>query len=187
MSDARHRDDLIATFERGERRKLLPFWGHTPKRDDVVDKSCLSQWYPAPFVVAGRRFATAEHWMMFGKATLFRDAAIAQRVLDDDRPAVVKKLGREVAGFDDALWQQARFALIVEGSLHKFRAHPALREWLLATGDLVLVEASPTDRIWGIGLAADDDAANDPRRWRGLNLLGFALMQARATLRGEVG
>jgi len=180
-------DDLIAARARGDRTKLLMFWGHTPQRPDVVDKACLSQWYDAPFVVDGQRFATAEHWMMHGKAKLFGDDDIAARVLADDRPAVVKKLGREVQGFDDARWRAHRFELITQGSLHKFRQHAALREWLLATGDLVLVEASPTDTIWGIGLAAASPEANDPSTWRGLNLLGFALMAARSQLRAEVG
>ena len=66
---------------------------------------------------------------------------------------------------------------------HKFGQHPALREFLLGTGDRVLVEASPMDRVWGIGLAADDERAADPARWRGLNLLGFALMEARGCAR----
>lgn len=71
----------------------------------------------------------------------------------------------------------------MEGSVHKFGADPALRRYLLGTGERVLVEASPVDRVWGIGLTADDDAATDPERWRGPNLLGFALMEARRTLR----
>lgn len=178
-------DDLIAARARGEKQKLLLFWGHTQKHPDVVDKGCLSQWYPSPFVVDGARFATAEHWMMHGKARLFHDDAIAARVLADDNPAVVKKLGREVQGFDDDVWRAHRFELITQGSLHKFRQHGALREWLLATGDLVLVEASPMDRIWGIGLAASSPQATDPSTWRGLNLLGFALMAARSMLRAE--
>ena len=86
-------------------------------------------------------------------------------------------------GFDDAVWQRERYGIVVEGSVHKFASDPALRAYLLCTGDRVLVEASPLDRIWGIGLAADDERALDPARWRGLNLLGFALMEARERLR----
>ncbi len=86
-------------------------------------------------------------------------------------------------GFDEAVWERERFGIVVEGSVHKFAAHPALRRFLLDTGDRVLVEASPVDRVWGIGLAADDEAAMDPERWRGPNLLGFALMAARERLR----
>lgn len=74
---------------------------------------------------------------------------------------------------------------MVAGSVHKFGGDPELREFLLNTGDRVLVEASPMDRIWGIGLAADDPRAENPASWRGLNLLGFALMDARAELRAS--
>jgi ribA/ribD-fused uncharacterized protein len=175
-------DALVAEQHRGKRHKLLLFWGHTPQRTDVVDKACLSQWYPSPFVVDGLRFATAEHWMMHGKAMLFGDHDIAAQVLTSKSPAAAKKLGRMVRGFGEVAWCDHRFELIVRGTVHKFQQHNALREWLLGTKDKVLVEASPMDRIWGIGLAADSDEAQDPARWRGLNLLGFALMAARAQL-----
>jgi ribA/ribD-fused uncharacterized protein len=87
-----------------------------------------------------------------------------------------------VRGFDEDTWARERFGIVVEGSVHKFAAHADLREFLLGTGERVLVEASPLDRVWGIGLAADAEAAGDPRRWRGPNLLGFALMAARERL-----
>lgn len=86
--------------------------------------------------------------------------------------------------FDGAVWERERFGIVVEGSVHKFSSDPALRAYLLGTGTRVLVEASPVDPIWGIGLAADDPGSHDPARWRGLNLLGFALMEARERLRG---
>lgn len=129
-------------------------------------------------------YATAEHWMMAGKARLFGDAAAERAVLAAGHPAEAKKAGRLVRGFDEALWERERFRIVVDGSVHKFAAHPELREFLLNTGESVLVEASPVDRVWGIGLAADDEAASDPERWRGPNLLGFALMAARERLRG---
>ena len=88
-------------------------------------------------------------------------------------------------GFDEAVWERERFGIVVEGSVHKFGQDAALRQFLLGTGERVLVEASPRDRIWGIGLAADDERATDPARWRGLNLLGFALMEAREVLRAQ--
>lgn len=86
-------------------------------------------------------------------------------------------------GFDEETWQRERFGVVVEGSVHKFASDAGLRAFLLGTGTRVLVEASPMDRVWGIGLAADDEAAMDPQRWRGPNLLGFALMEARERLR----
>ncbi|MDX3456057.1 NADAR family protein [Streptomyces sp. ME02-8801-2C] len=164
--------------------KYLHFWGHRPRPDGGVGVSCLSQWWPAAFSVAGVEYATAEHWMMAAKARLFEDAEAERRAISAPNPALAKKAGRLVRGFDEAVWERERFAIVVEGSVHKFAAHPALREFLLGTGGRVLVEASPVDRVWGIGLAANDEAATDPERWRGPNLLGFALMEARNRLRG---
>ncbi len=136
-------------------------------------------------MVDGVEYATAEHWMMAGKARLFGDAEAERAVLAAKHPAEAKKAGRLVRGFDEETWRRERFGLVAEGSVHKFRAAAELRGFLLATGDRVLVEASPVDRVWGIGLAAADAGAEDPERWRGLNLLGFALMEARERLAAE--
>lgn len=177
------REALVREVRAGARIKYLYFWGHRPRPDGRVGPSCLSQWWPSPFEVDGVTYATAEHWMMAGKARLFGDPEAERRVLAAEHPAEAKKAGRLVRGFDEAIWERERFGLVVEGSVHKFAAQGALREFLLNTGDRVLVEASPVDRVWGIGLAADDEAAQDPERWRGPNLLGFALMEARERLR----
>ncbi|MEV7322066.1 NADAR family protein [Streptomyces sp. NPDC093970] len=174
---------LIRAARAGARIKYLHFWGHRPAPDGRVSASCLSQWWPSPFVVEGVEYATAEHWMMAAKARLFGDAEAERRILAAGHPAEAKKAGRLVRDFDGPTWDRERFGIVTEGSVHKFAADADLREFLLATGDRVLVEASPVDRIWGIGLAATDDAATDPTRWKGLNLLGFALMEARQTLR----
>ncbi|MER7375902.1 NADAR family protein [Streptomyces lanatus] len=175
-------DVLIQEVRAGARVKYLHFWGHRPLPDGRVGASCLSQWWQAPFEVDGISYATAEHWMMAEKARLFGDAEAERQVLDAGHPSQAKKAGRLVRGFDDAMWERERFRIVVEGSVHKFSAHPELREFLLGTGERVLVEASPVDRVWGIGLAA-----GDPERWRGPNLLGFALMVARGRLRGGSG
>ncbi|MGX1760097.1 NADAR family protein [Streptomyces lydicus] len=167
----------------GKRVRYVHFWGHSPRRDGSLGASCFSQWWPSPFTVDGVRYATAEHWMMAGKARLFDDAEAERRALAARHPKQAKDAGRRVRGFDEETWQHRRFGLVVEGSVHKFGQDAALREFLLGTNSRVLVEASPMDRIWGIGLAADDERAADPARWRGLNLLGFALMAARQILR----
>lgn len=174
---------LIRAVRAGARVKYLHFWGHRPRPDGRIGASCLSQWWPAPFTVDGVVYATAEHWMMAEKARLFEDAAAERAALAAGHPAEAKKAGRLVRGFDEATWARERFRIVVEGSVHKFGAHPELQAYLLGTGDRVLVEASPVDRVWGIGLAASDEAAMDPERWRGPNLLGFALMEARERLR----
>jgi ribA/ribD-fused uncharacterized protein len=170
---------LVAT---GARTKYLFFWGHQPQPDGSTGPGCLSQWWPSPFVVDRVRYATAEHYMMAGKARLFGDDATAVKILTAPSPGAVKALGRQVRGFDQTSWDAHRFDLVVAGNVAKFAQHPDLRAYLARTGTRILVEASPVDRIWGIGLAATDPRAPDPAAWRGLNLLGFALMQARAHL-----
>jgi ribA/ribD-fused uncharacterized protein len=174
--------ELIALQSSGTPLKFLFFWGHQPQRDGGIGAGCLSQWWPSPFEVDGRRFATAEHWMMWSKAMLFGDEATAERILAAPQPGGAKALGRQVRDFDDAVWDRERFGVVVAGSVAKFSQHPDLGTYLKGTGQRVLVEASPVDRIWGIGLAADDPRAGDPGQWRGTNLLGFALMRARDAL-----
>jgi ribA/ribD-fused uncharacterized protein len=176
-------EDLLRRVASGGRIKYVHFWGHRPRPDGTLGASCLSQWWPSAFCVDGVEYASAEHWMMAGKARLFGDAEAERAAMSAGSPAAAKKAGRLVRGFDDAVWERERFGIVVAGSVHKFGQDAALREFLLGTGERVLVEASPLDRIWGIGLAADDDRAQDPARWRGLNLLGFALMEARERLR----
>ncbi|MEU6735087.1 NADAR family protein [Streptomyces physcomitrii] len=188
IEDGLHsREALAQAVLSGAEVEYLHFWGHRPTADGRVGRGCLSQWWPAPFTVDGVAYASAEHWMMAGKARLFQDEAAERAALAAASPAAAKTAGRRVRGFDEAIWARHRFGLVVEGSFHKFAAHPELAAFLLATGEKVLVEASPVDRVWGIGLAAADEAARDPARWRGANLLGFALMVARERLRLTTG
>src|SRR5580704_5699560 len=133
--------------------------------------SPFSQWHPCTFVVDGRTFSCAEQFMMHGKALLFGDAKVAAQIWATDAPKQHKALGRKVAGFDDTRWRAAREAIVAAGSRAKFTQNRALLELLLATRGTTLVEASPYDRIWGIGLAASDPRAQDPATWRGQNLL----------------
>ncbi|QKW19497.1 NADAR family protein [Kitasatospora sp. NA04385] len=179
-----HEQLTAAITSSGVRPKYLCFWGHRPQQDGQVGPGSLSQWWPSPFTVDGVRYHTAEHWMMAGKARLFGDEEAVPKILGARTPAEAKKLGRLIQGFDEDRWVAHRFELVVTGSTAKFGQDERLRTYLLRTGTRVLVEASPLDRIWGIGLAADDERAVSPEQWRGLNLLGFALMEARARLAG---
>jgi ribA/ribD-fused uncharacterized protein len=173
---------LCAKVRSGARPRYLHFWGHSEQGHSDVGKACLSQWYPAPFTIDGLRFATTEHYMMFRKALLFNDEEAAERILKAGSPGTVKALGRTVRGFQEPLWQAHRVPIVVAGNYAKFSQTTQLAEFLRSTKKRVLVEASPVDKVWGIGLAADDPHADDPLEWRGLNLLGFALMDVRARL-----
>jgi ribA/ribD-fused uncharacterized protein len=165
----------------------LLFWGHQPPPAGGVGKGCLSQWWPAALIVDGHSYPSAEHFMMAGKASLFGDVETAARIRQAPHPGAAKALGRQVRGFDELLWAEHRVELVVTGNLAKFSQHAGLREFLLGTGDRVIVEASPRDSIWGIGLAANDQRAMSPEQWPGLNLLGFALMEVRQRLQAQAG
>lgn len=176
---------LQSEIEKGIHFEYLFFWGHTPKNENTIDKSCFSQWYPSPFLVGGITYATAEHWMMAKKAKLFQDEEVFQKIITAEKPAVAKALGREVKNFNADVWNQSAYAIVVEGNQHKFKQNEALKKFLLTTKEKVLVEASPADAIWGIGLAQDAADALNPFRWPGTNLLGFALMEVRDSLKKE--
>lgn len=182
-ADSGRIDALLQRQQRGERPKYLFFWGHQPPKDGGVSASCLSQWWPSSFEVDGVSYPTAEHYMMSEKARLFGDETNADKILAAQHPGEAKALGRQVTGFDEDAWVASRYDIVVRASFAKFDQNPRLREFLLGTANRVLVEASPLDRVWGIGLTADDDRAQNPAQWRGLNLLGFALMEARSALK----
>jgi len=147
-----------------------------------TEASPFSQWYRCGFEVDGHAFTCAEQYMMYGKAQLFADAAVAAEILAADHPRQHKALGRKVKGFDDHVWKREREAIVRAGNHAKFTQNPALLELLLATRGTVLVEASPYDKIWGIGLAASDPRAADATKWKGQNLLGKILTALRDDL-----
>ncbi len=179
---ARSIDELVAACRAGARPEFLHFWGHTTHGIEP-GPHVLSQWYPATFEdEAGLRFRSAEHYMMWRKAVLFDDPSTADAIQAAATPEEAKSLGRAVSGFESDRWVEHRWAIVVEGSRLKFGADPALASYLLGTQGKVLVEASPVDAIWGIGISAQSGHADHPTQWRGLNLLGFALMEARELL-----
>lgn len=181
MDDTQFLEDLRQRHHAGEALKYVFFWGHQPGKAGVTS-SCFSQWYEAPFVIDGQRYATAEHFMMAEKAALFGDRSARSRVLEAATPGAAKAFGRAVSGFDEAVWAKHRFSIVVRANQAKFTQNPELGVFLKQTGSRILVEASPVDNIWGIGLAQDDARANNPSQWQGLNLLGFALMDIRNNL-----
>lgn len=180
----RSRETLSVATSDGYEPEWLHFWGHAASKDGSVTKTCFSQWWAGhAFTHEGVHYATAEHFMMAGKARLFQDDSALGRILAAQTPAEAKKLGRLVQKFDDTVWKAARWDIVVQGNLAKFGQHPDLSEFLLQTRDQVIVEASPFDRIWGIGMGSENPNARNPSQWKGLNLLGFALMEVRERLR----
>jgi ribA/ribD-fused uncharacterized protein len=182
MRPKKHFAAALAAEAVGQHTEFLFFWGHQPQGDGTIGPGCLSQWWPARFTVNGVAYPTAEHWMMAGKARLFRDDQALATVLAADGPKAAKAAGRSVRGFDQQAWAASRFDLVVDGNLAKFAHNPELGEFLTATRPRMLVEASPRDRIWGIGMTPAHPDATRPWRWRGTNLLGFALMNVRDRL-----
>lgn len=169
-------------FQKKQRIKFLFFWGHTVK--DEITKSCFSQWFTGKFEENGIVYKTAEHYMMAGKARLFNDAEILEKILQASTPNQVKALGKKVKNFDPNVWNEHKYEIVKQGNLLKFSQNNKYKDFLLSTGDKILVEASPYDTIWGIGMLETDPRAENPLLWNGENLLGFALMEVRDELRG---
>lgn len=169
-------------FQRKKKIKFLFFWGHTAK--DEVTKSCFSQWYPGKFEEEGILYRTAEHYMMAGKARLFNDTEMVEKILEAKTSEQAKSFGRKVKDFDLKVWDEQKYEIVKRGNLLKFSQNEKLKKFLLSTGDKILVEASPYDKIWGIGMLETDRRAENPLLWDGENLLGFALMEVRDELRG---
>uniref|UniRef100_I5AQH1 NADAR domain-containing protein n=1 Tax=Eubacterium cellulosolvens (strain ATCC 43171 / JCM 9499 / 6) TaxID=633697 RepID=I5AQH1_EUBC6 len=142
----------------------------------------LSNWYRSDFDYNGRRFSSMEQYMMYYKAILFADEENAAEIMDTDDVASIKALGRQVAGYDDHVWNGLRQLIIYEGLQAKFSQNVELKGALLATGDAVLAECAVKDRIWGIGLSMSDPDRYQREKWKGQNLLGYALMMTRQRL-----
>ncbi|MBK8624503.1 MAG: NADAR family protein [Saprospiraceae bacterium] len=169
-----------------ENKEFIFFWGHRPSKDGTITKTCFSQWWQSSFEVENKVFKTAEHWMMAQKALLFNDMEIFDQILKSNTPEEAKKLGRLVSNYNEDIWVQNRYEIVLMGNQYKFEQNPDLKTFLIETGDKILVEASPVDPVWGIGLASDHEDAINPSKWQGLNLLGFALMEVRDYLKRDM-
>lgn len=159
-------------------RPIIYFWGHT-QNPKTIKAPCLSQWYDCRFSVDGVLYHTTEQYMMASKALLFGDDETYHKIMSADNPRYYKKLGREIRGFDQNTWDANKYNIVVKGNKSKFYQNPELKEYLLFTGDAILAEASPYDKIWGIGLDREQAEKGSPEQWQGENLLGCALMETR--------
>lgn len=150
----------------------LYFWG-----------TYLSNWYRCSFKDSQFTYLSSEAYLMAKKALLFNDVESAQKIVNTSDPKAQKALGRLVRGFSEELWNQHKFEIMVQGLLLKFEQNESLKKQLLSTGEKVLVEGSPYDRIWGVGLHYTDLLILDESKWMGENLLGKALMEVRSQIK----
>lgn len=174
--------DLQAAYLRGEHLRFLFFWGHTASKDGSINEGCFSQWWKSHFEVDGITYSCAEQYMMAQKARMFEDEEMLKSIMNTDNPKSMKAFGRAVRDFDKETWDNCCYELVKKGNLAKFSQNPELLEYLKSTHRRILVEASPRDRIWGIGMGKQNPDAECPIKWKGTNLLGFALTEAREEL-----
>ncbi|URZ07480.1 NADAR family protein [Clostridium felsineum] len=163
--------------------EYLFFWGHRASKNGKITGSCLSQWWMSEFRIGINTYCCTEQFMMAEKARLFDDKEIEEKIIKSKEPQIIKALGRKVRNFDEITWNKVKYSIVLKGNYHKFLQNDKLREFLLSTKDKVLVEASPYDGIWGIKMSSSDKDIENTERWRGENLLGFALMEVRDELR----
>ena len=177
----------LSTFPNTEEQKrFFEEWSTMPTMKDYLffyeTQSPLSQWYKCNFTENGIIFQSAEQYMMYHKALLFDDNEIATKILATTNQRKQKELGRLVQNFKENVWIKHRAEIVYNGNLLKFQQNPELKEYLISTSGKILVEASPTDCIWGIGLDSNQPESANVRHWKGLNLLGYALTQVRETI-----
>ncbi|MDQ0088655.1 ribA/ribD-fused uncharacterized protein [Paenibacillus anaericanus] len=175
-------EELRKAYIAGNKFKFMFFWGHTPPKDGGVDKSCFSQWWMSPFEVEGTEYSCAEQFMMAEKAKLFGDDEMLDAILKAKHPKEMKAYGRAVRNFNNDIWDKECYEIVKRGSMAKFSQDSKLGDYLKSTKNRILVEASPQDRIWGIGMVQSNPDAENPVKWRGRNLLGFALTEVREEL-----
>ena len=160
-------------------KKIVCF--HNPDENNGY----LSNWYLSGFKADGVNFSSMEQYMMYQKAVLFGDNVIADKILQTDNAGKIKAFGREVQGYNDTIWNGTRQIIVYNGLLEKFRQNKEIRDLLLETGEHILAECVVRDKIWGIGISMKDENRFDINKWKGQNLLGFALMEARKKLQIE--
>lgn len=153
--------------------QIVFFWG-----------GFMSNWHKSPFVVNDQHYNCMEQYMMAEKARIFLDEEVRAKILASPYPKAQKEFGRKVRNYDETIWGELRYAVVLQGTMAKYQQNEELKKELLETGTAVLAEASPYDDLWGIGMAESNPNAKDQSKW-GQNLLGKVLMEARTLLRDQ--
>jgi ribA/ribD-fused uncharacterized protein len=173
-------EKIIENISIGYNYEYVFFW----KTDEHnISTGCFSQWQESNFIVDGYDYNCAEQYMMGQKALLFKDEETFEKILSAMHPREIKSLGREVKYFNTKIWDEEKYSIVLNGNYYKFTQNKAMMEILVSTGNKILVEASPLDKIWGIGLAENNKDIYNLNCWKGKNLLGFALMEVREEIR----
>lgn len=178
-------EKLRKEYNAGEKLKFLFFWGHQPSKDGSISKSCFSQWWKSDFLENMDLYCCTEQYMMAGKAKLFNDEEVFEEIMKCKDPKKIKSLGRKVKNFDEEKWNKAKIDIVFKGNYLKFMQNKNLKEFLLSTGNRIIVEASPYDAVWGIKMSENDEFVNNPLKWKGKNLLGFILMEVRDEIKKQ--
>lgn len=170
--------ELCKRYNEGEIFDFLFFW-HS--------RSYLSNWYPIEFTIDNITYWCVEQYMMAEKARLFNDYDVLKKIMLSYNQKEIKSLGRKIQNFNQGLWDLNKENIVFTGNLAKFSQNEILRNYIISTKDRILVEASPYDKIWGIGLSVENDSGKikNPNNWEGLNLLGFVLMDVREQLKNN--
>lgn len=155
--------------------KYIFFWG-----------GIYSQWCPSPFIIDGVEYNCTEQYMMAKKALVFGDFDALNNIMNTDQPSEQKAYGRQVKGFNPDIWNRVCRKIVYNANLAKFIQNPEMKLELLESGDREIVEASPEDRIWGIGMHESHPDILDKSKWQGTNWLGEAIMQVRKTIKQEI-
>lgn len=156
----------------------LFFWGHTRQN------GYLSNFYPASFKDESLTYNCSEQYFMKKKQELFdpTNVKLAKQIMSEYRPTKIKQYGRMVKNYDEKKWTEVRYNIMLDANILKFKQNDYLLQELLKTTNDVIVEASPRDKIWGIGLSESAARKIAPQKWPGYNLLGKALMETRDKL-----
>lgn len=174
---------LRKSYSEGKEFHYTLFWKPEPSPDGQLTESCLGQWWKSDFWSIAHTYCCMEQFMMANKAELFGDEEIRRQILACENPKTIKALGRKVQNFHEEVWNDVKYSIVLNGNFLKFTQNAGLRKFLLSTGDNILVEASPLDAVWGIRMGKTNENVQNPLKWKGQNLLGFALMEVRDEIR----